>query len=620
VTSTSRVYEANLLRSVIATLRHYARPFLSFGILFTLFVLWFAGPAVAWLIRQLYRTSGDSAVSNADILSFFFTPLGMAVVVLAGVAMLAEVSARRAGFVVIAAGAVGSEAGAGLFALRAILKRLPCLAAGVSMQTGLALLAASPLGGLGYLAYRQWMSSYDISYFLHARPPGYAEMQITAIVLTVLLCALLVSLYLRWVFVIPLCVLTSCGPRAALRLSATMGRGFHRYLLRALAIAAAILWITSLVLKWTAEHGVDLLLSLFPDDLGVSTWLAAALIVMAVVATVVVSLSMLAAEASLIARLYQRRRPEAEPPADLRRQPVRLTWWSLRSGKVRRRWAWTVTLIITMSSLTVIWLGVHRTDLHTRPQVMAHRGASKIAPENTLSALRRAVEAGADWVEIDVQLTADSQVVLFHDGDLMRTSGDSARIADLSIEQLARFDVGSWFAPEFADERIPSLAEAIDAVRGRAGLNIELKYVDPGSVLIERVVRTVQETGFADHCLVTSFTYGELQAVRHIDSSIRTGLIIAASLGNVSNLNLSALNIEHYNISRRHVRDAHARKLEVISGTVDDPRQMEALIHLGVDYIMTNRPDVLVDLLAERDELTAIQLLTLNLRSLLSNR
>ena len=66
------------------------------------------------------------------------------------------------------------------------------------------------------------------------------------------------------------------------------------------------------------------------------------------------------------------------------------------------------------------------------------------------------------------------------------------------------------------------------------------------------------------------------------------------------------------------MRDAHARKLEVISGTVDDPRQMEALIHLGVDYIMTNRPDVLVDLLAERDELTAIQLLTLNLRSLLS--
>ena len=616
--STSRVPEAGLLRSVIKTLRHHARPFLSFGILFTLFVLWFAGPVVAWLIRQLYETSGDSAVSNADILAFLFTPIGMGVTVLAVVATLAEISARRAGFVVIASGAVGREPGAGLFALWAIGKRLPCLAASISLQAGLALLAASPLGGLCYLAYRQWMSSYDISYFLHARPPGYAEMQITAVVLTVLLCALLVSLYLRWVFVIPLCVLTSCGPRAALRQSAIMGRGSRRHLLRALGFAAVILWITSLVLQWTGEHGVELLLSLFPDDLGVSSWLAATLIVMAVAAAAVVTLILMAAEASLIARLYQLRRPETEPPADLRRTPAWSTWWSLRTGKVRRRLGWTVTLIITMSSLTVTWLAVHRADLHVRPQVMAHRGASKIAPENTLSSVRRAIEAGADWVEIDVQLTADSQVVLLHDGDLMRTSGDSARIADLSLEQLARFDVGSWFAPEFADEPIPSLAEVIGAVHGRAGLNIELKYVDPGSVLIERVVRTVQEAGFANHCMITSFTYGELQAVRHIDSSIRTGLIIAASLGNVSHLNLSALNIEHYNITRRHVRDAHARNLEVISGTVDEPRQMEALIHLGVDYIMTNRPDVLVDLLAERDELTAIQLLTLNLRSLLS--
>ena len=140
-------------------------------------------------------------------------------------------------------------------------------------------------------------------------------------------------------------------------------------------------------------------------------------------------------------------------------------------------------------------------------EITGHRGSKVRAPENTLSALRQAIAEGADYAEIDVQTTADGIVVLFHDADLMRVASLSRRLRDINYRALKDIDVGSWFAPEFISERIPTLQEAIDLARGRTNLNIELKYTWPDPTLSEKVENIIRQKGFSAECVVSSLNF-----------------------------------------------------------------------------------------------------------------
>ena len=124
-------------------------------------------------------------------------------------------------------------------------------------------------------------------------------------------------------------------------------------------------------------------------------------------------------------------------------------------------------------------------NINRTVEITGHRGSKVRAPENTLSALRQAIAEGADYAEIDVQTTADGVVVLLHDADLMRVASVERRLRDIKFDELSDIDVGSWFMPEFSNERIPTLQEAIDLARGRIKLNIELKFTWPDPALAE---------------------------------------------------------------------------------------------------------------------------------------
>src|SRR5262249_23806418 len=129
-------------------------------------------------------------------------------------------------------------------------------------------------------------------------------------------------------------------------------------------------------------------------------------------------------------------------------------------------------------------------------QVTAHRGHSRAAPENTLSAIRKAIASGADYAEVDVQQTADGVVVLLHDSDLKRWAGDPRRVGELPFDEVRKLDVGNWFGPAFVGERVPTLAEVIGLYRGRIKLNVELKVYGPDQRLALEVARLLREHDF----------------------------------------------------------------------------------------------------------------------------
>jgi glycerophosphoryl diester phosphodiesterase len=249
------------------------------------------------------------------------------------------------------------------------------------------------------------------------------------------------------------------------------------------------------------------------------------------------------------------------------------------------------------------------------PLNIAHRGASAAAPQNTLSAFKRAIELGADGVELDVHLSADGVPVVIHDFTVDATTDGSGRVADMTLAQLKQLDAGSYFDPAFAGERIPTLEEVLKAIGSRLFLNIELKTTSLRDNGLERAVAALVERHSADHrqrsgsrVLLSSFNPISLHRAKRIAPHLPVGLLYAPDLP----LPLrrawlaflarpEARHPEHSMVNARYMAWARQRGYRVNTWTVDDPAEMRRLVALGVDGIITNVPDVLRNVLEARE-------------------
>ena len=240
---------------------------------------------------------------------------------------------------------------------------------------------------------------------------------------------------------------------------------------------------------------------------------------------------------------------------------------------------------------------------------IAHRGASAVAPPNTLAAFRKAVELGADGVEFDVHLSADSVPIVIHDFRVDDTTDGSGRVADLTLAQLKQLDAGFTFDPSFAGERIPTLGEVLEAVGSQLLLNIELKTTslrDNG--LEQEVIGLVEQHGLDDRVLLSSFNPFSLRRAKRIAPQLSVGLLYAPDLplplrrAWLAFLALhEARHPEHTMVDAQYMAWARRRGYRVNVWTVNDPGEMRRLIRLGVDGIITDVPDVLRSVLESQE-------------------
>jgi glycerophosphoryl diester phosphodiesterase len=236
-----------------------------------------------------------------------------------------------------------------------------------------------------------------------------------------------------------------------------------------------------------------------------------------------------------------------------------------------------------------------------RPLIFAHRGASKVAPENTLPAFEAAIHLGVDGVELDVQYSSDGALVIFHNDTLEKTSDGTGRVTAHTLSELRALDAGSWFAPGFTGTRIPTLDEALDLLKGKLLVNVELKVLGSlRSGLGADAVKAIRDHGMADQVVISSFNPFALRQAKRAGPEIECALLLAHDLPGWM----------HWSVTRRYSRAdglhpdfdmvdeaylVRARKLglPVRVWTVDDETEMRRLIALGVDAIVTNVPDVL---------------------------
>ncbi|MBI4209234.1 MAG: glycerophosphodiester phosphodiesterase [Deltaproteobacteria bacterium] len=233
---------------------------------------------------------------------------------------------------------------------------------------------------------------------------------------------------------------------------------------------------------------------------------------------------------------------------------------------------------------------------------IAHRGASAHAPENTMAAFELAIQQGADMIEMDLHVTRDGKVVICHDSNLLRTAGKDISIESASLEDLQRFDVGSWFDPRFSQERIPTLQQVLERFGGRVALNLELKanHSDP-SLLIASALKVLQTYPQA-RCILSSFQWPLLLEFRKQEKKIPLAILLtgnyweqafqfAKAIGPIS------IHPEWTSVTSQRVEQAHKARWKVYPYVANAVEEMKKLISDGVDGIMTDRPDRLCKLL-----------------------
>ncbi len=231
--------------------------------------------------------------------------------------------------------------------------------------------------------------------------------------------------------------------------------------------------------------------------------------------------------------------------------------------------------------------------------ITAHRGASLVAPENTLAAIRKAIELGADMAEIDVQLTSDNEVVVVHDFDLMRIAGIPTRVSEMSLEEIRKVDAGAWFSADFAGERIPTLEEVLDVARDRIRLNIELKYASPNPELARRVLRAISDCHAGDSCVISSLEYPGLTDVRRVAPDMPIGFI-AESIDAIEGLDVDFLSVSSQLLSHGLMDRARQQGEHVHVWTVNDRAGVERCREMGVAGIISDDPALVADVLGER--------------------
>ncbi|HYE65662.1 MAG TPA: glycerophosphodiester phosphodiesterase family protein [Pyrinomonadaceae bacterium] len=249
--------------------------------------------------------------------------------------------------------------------------------------------------------------------------------------------------------------------------------------------------------------------------------------------------------------------------------------------------------------------------MNERPLIIGHRGASAVAPENTLIAFERALQDGADGIEFDVRLARDGVPVVIHDADLRRTALRAGSIASLSSIELCQVDAGTWFnlrypsaaRAEYSKATVPTLAQVLELLReSDALLYLEMKCeAGEGGALPARVLRSIREHAMADRVIVESFALDSIEEIKRMDSGIRTAALFERKLSRpvpsgrkmlerAVRCGADEIALHHTLATRRITTEAAQRGLRTVVWTVDSPSWVRRAMMYGVHALITNNP------------------------------
>ncbi|MCH8532548.1 MAG: glycerophosphoryl diester phosphodiesterase membrane domain-containing protein [Saccharospirillum sp.] len=590
------------LRLISISVRHHWRPLMAYYLYTSLLLAAVLVPAIGWSLTAMLSLTGETMVGNIDLIRLAATPLGALWVISAASLAAMLVFVQHAGMMALITPDSDRQYPTVLQALTLVARKLPSLLVLALIQVIAHLLLASPLLWLLALGFERILGDFDIYYVLLAKPAEYWRFLGLALLIAAGLILLNGSLYVRWLLAMPFVVFENYQPWQALHSSARSTKGV-RLTMALLVLSVAVLvtlapFLLSTLFSWSAA----VFIAPLPSDSAIVLSMMALLIVGFAVTGWLVGFIGVSTNSLLIAKLYRQ----------CRQKPL------LQTTETRPRHGGTlafgIEFLVVVVALGQVAFALQVFDQLDRTDNIAHRGSPFNAPENTLSAIDAAIAEGADYVELDVRRTRDGVLVLLHDRDLRRVAADPRTIWQVDYEELREMDVGSWFSAEFAGEQVPTLAEAVERIRGRAGLYLEIKQQPGAPDLVADVIAELEALEMIDQTILAALELSALQQARQLAPDLRLSMLVHSSVGSLASLPVDILAMRDALATPQNVRLWRSHGYEVHLWTVNDARDMARLLDIGVDGIITDRPELLSRVMEERAESSAIERWLLRLR------
>lgn len=593
---------SHMIRNVGKSLKSLWRPLVATDLVFKSVAFVLLTPLIGLLFRGFLSLSGRTVLADADIARFLLHPTGWLSVIVVGGAIVCLLALEQSVLMTLSLAASHGKRLAVPESFYFVAKHVTGVFQVAARMVGWALAVAVPFLAFGGCLYLLLLSEHDINYYLTEKPPRFWMAVAFIGSVLVALAVLLVRCVVNWSVAVQLHLYESIPPGNCLKTSRERVYGHRKTITKWIIIwLIAYTFISSVgtaSVVWLGRY-------LVPSAAGRLWTLVITLgVVLAVWAVINLGTSLLAviSFALIQAEIYDRfvRTESCVIPSDDSARPS----WSLKFTRTRVISCLIVALL--MAGLIGVTF-IHSVRLEDDVQITAHRGASGKAPENTLAAVRQAIEDGADWVEIDVQESKDGVVIVAHDSDLMKVSGVNTKIWEGTAEELRAIDIGSYFGPEFKEERVPTLAEVLDECRGNVRLNIELKYYGHDQNLEKKVVELVEKYGMESDVVIMSLEFEGIQKVKALRPEWTVGLLTAVKIGDLTRIDADFLAVNTKLATRPFIRSAHKKDKQVYVWTANDAITMSTMISHGADNLITDHPELARQVLKDRAEMSTAE-------------
>lgn len=590
----SGAYGYALRRLVLFTALYFSVQVLAYAVIV---------PVIGMLVRLAVSLSSQSALTDQDIAGFFLHPVGLVVAIaLIAVLLVAEVL----GFALAASAQASGETGL-LRTIRAAyrhvagkLARLIRFAVFFVLRVLLLIVPFAAVAGWIFLRY---LTEFDINYYLATRPPEFLWAGgLIALILGLGAILLLIRLA-SWSMAVHNILFADCAAGQAFAVSAKQTEGARMHIARDVALWLLVRLVAGAVIGWIIGALANLVPIPTDGGLRLTLILISSVALLWALANLVLGAVSIAALARVLGTAFAAHAPTPPRTSD-------------------EHIARPALAALVLAGLAIGGLIVGLTLMGTvaprdQVEIIAHRGGASARPENTVAAIEKGLEDGADWIEIDVQETVDGEIAVIHDSDFMKLSGVDLKIWDASLADLEGIDIGSWFSPDYADQRTPLLRDVLEMVRDRSKLLIELKYYGHDVALEQRVADIVDAAGMSDQIAVMSLKYAAVEKVIDMRPDWRTGVLAATAIGDLRGLKGDFVALNAAMATPGRIRAAHDAGKSFYVWTINDPLEMSRMISKGVDGLITDEPLMAGRVIAFRAGLSTPERLLLALADLI---
>ncbi|KEI00799.1 glycerophosphodiester phosphodiesterase [Clostridium botulinum] len=582
-------YFKNEFRKIIEDFKFGWSQFLKYELATKLILTILIMPIFSFSISLLMKNKGASVLANSQILKFGLSKQGVLSLAILYMMAVFVILIEIGGLIVIGSSLIATKREYRFYSILGFcLKKIPKFIG---------------IGGiyavLFYVAFINFIGMQDYSVFgISLELPGFIQTYIDestlllAIELGIVL--LIIFLFIRWIFTFHFIILENKSSREALKESWLLVRKNFKKVIKYFITIFILTTILIFIAYFSWSTIIYKLINTFNYN---SYWERVFIIAVILIRKFIgflVFFIFSPLQIHWITRLFYSLRKENNNESSISNIKLK------EKPSILNRLFFRKKIIICFSILVVVLLSVmigfiadDNLDIIQNVKVTAHRGNTLNDPENTLASIKSAIDCKADFAEIDVVQSKDSKVFLSHNFNLKKSTGVDENSWNLSYDDVKKLDGG------VITNRMPLLEEAIKLSKGKIKLNIEIKANENEKDIVKNVVKIIEKENFIESCVVTSLDYDTLQKVKKLNPRIKIGYIIYLAKGNVEKLNTDFYSVEESLVSEDLISKAHSMGREVHVWTVNNECNMDKFIELGVDNIITDESEILIQRLKD---------------------